>query len=235
MSAVLRETLPTLSIEQLQQAVDVLQTKADLAADEGRHSDNAMLLTVRKEMLGELTRRNAEEASKVSARPACGMIVTSHFAVRSLYDRFPTQTADQLMAHSEDILRTRWNEAFLQNKPESQATQDWPQEYPFDPHTEHPPTLRPVSPLAIIYYAGEEPTRFETSAPPINVWWAAEDRIKNDPIGSWELVWRQYHGEMIHEGWVQRVSQGRADCCACMHYITVYRGGTPSPLPLSSS
>jgi hypothetical protein len=86
-----------------------------------------------------------------------------------------------------------------------------------------------------VFLDGEEPTDFETSAPPINVWWAAEDKIANDPIGSWALVWRQYYGEMIHEGWVQRVSEGGENVCAFLHYMTRYRGGTPSLLPLSSA
>jgi hypothetical protein len=78
--------------------------------------------------------------------------------------------------------------------------------------------------LAIIH--AEEPALFTNAAPPLNAWWAAEDRVINQ--GDWELVWREWRGEVIHEAWVQRLS------CGFMHYLTRYKGGEPSPLPLKS-
>jgi len=228
MSAVLREAIRDLPIEQIQHAIDVLQAKANLASDE----DSVLFLTARNQMIHELERRASEEEGAHPARLMCTMGVTSHFAVRVLSATFPGETADQMMSHSEDTIRTMWNKELIW--PESQAMEVWPQEYLFDTHTENRPTLRPVSPLVIICFEGEEPELFETSAPPLNVWWAAEDRIANDAVGSWELVWRRHHGEMIHEGWVQSVSEGGEDVCKCLHYMTRYRGGTPSPLPLLS-
>lgn len=229
MSAVLREAIRDLPIEQIQQAIDVLQAKANLASDE----NSILFLTARNQMIHELERRASEEEGAHPAQPMCAMGITSHFAVRALSATFPGETADQMMSHSEDTIRTMWNKECV--CPESQATEAWPQECPFDVTTENSPSLRPVSPLVIICFEGEEPELFITSAPPLNVWWAAEDRIANDAVGSWALVWRQHYGEMIHEGWVQSVSEGGEDVCKCLHYITRYRGGTPSPLPLSST
>jgi hypothetical protein len=232
MSAVLREAIRSLSIEQIQQAVEVLQQKANTAAEDDRVQDSIMLLMARNEMIHELERRASEEEGGSPARPMCNMGVTSHFAIRVLSSLFPEENIEQLVAHSENSVRTLWNNKFVW--PESQATEAWPQEYLFDTQLSTPPVLRPVSPLAIVCFEGEEPCMFETGAPPINVWWAAEDRIQNSPIGSWELVWRQHCGDMIHEGWVQNVSEGGEDVCRCLHYLTRYRGGTSSPLPLLS-
>jgi hypothetical protein len=236
MSAVFSEALLSLTEEELQRGIHNLQIIADTAFEGGHLQSNLEILFLRNEMIHELEVRAAKKEGGTPARHLCGLLVIPHFAIRSLSATFPEETADTMMTHSEATIRTMWNEGFLQRPwPESQATADWPNEYPFDAHTAYPPALRLLSPLAIVFLDGEEPTDFETSAPPINVWWAAEDKIANDPIGSWVLVWRKYYGEMIHEGWVQSVSEGGENVCTCLQYMTRYRGGTLSPLPLSSA
>ena len=89
--------------------------------------------------------------------------------------------------------------------------------------------MRSLAPLMIIH-TEEESALFTNAAPPVNAWWKAEDRIADAPIGTWELVWREWRGDIIHEGWIQRVLEGTPG--DFMHYLTRYKGGEPSPLPL---
>jgi hypothetical protein len=91
--------------------------------------------------------------------------------------------------------------------------------------------MRFIAPLVIIHEEDEEPM-FTNAAPPLNAWWAAEDRIKNEPVGTWELVWREHYNDTIHEGWIQRVIENTEG--DFLHYLTRYKDSEPSPLPLQN-
>lgn len=159
--------------------------------------------------------------------------ISAHHAVKILSVHYPENSYDQLVEEQEYYIRTMWNE---RGRVVSHYTRsdkpDWNPEMPVEMYScsSKWPKKRYLSPLAIIHKEDESPF-YTNAAPPVNAWWKAEDRITDSPIGTWELVWREWRGDIIHEGWVQRVLFGTEG--DFMHYLTRYPGDDFSPLPLA--
>jgi len=160
------------------------------------------------------------------------MTVSSHYVLQIKAIHYPEWSQEELMRTFEYDIRTMSNDSGQSLSHSSEIT--WPPLVPYERlHSSKWPAMRPIAPLAIIHTDDQEAI-FTNAAPPLNAWWAAEDRIKDSPVGTWELVWRDYNKNDIHEGWVQRVlhSEDRMQG-EFLHYLTRYKGGEPSPLPLS--
>jgi hypothetical protein len=225
------DILSGLTNEQLQDGIRMLDAQIRLADEENRTADAIVYVTSRNAIQHELEVRASQEEGAPPARRTYSMTVTSHHILRIMAVCHPELNQEELMRHFEYDIRTMSNERaqFPQYSGESST---WPERVPYVPlHSSQWPAMRFIAPLVIIHEEDEE-AMFTNAAPPLNAWWAAEDRIKNEPVGTWELVWREHYTDTIHEGWVQRVTQNTE--CDCLHYMTRYKDSEPSPLPLQN-
>lgn len=215
------DILGGLALEQLHDGVRLLELQITKANEEERNDDAITYILTRNAIQHEIDSRT----EGVVPAPTYIMTVTAHHAIQILSVHYPEKTIEELMRDNEYDIRMMWNERAERSfrYPASEERENWKPDMPVEMrmHSSQWPAMRPVAPLAIIHT--EEPALFTNAAPPLNAWWAAEDRAEG-----WELVWREWRGEVIHEAWVQRVS------CGFMHYLTRYKGGEPSPLPLRS-
>ena len=154
------------------------------------------------------------------------LTISAHHALQILSVHYPDYSVEDFMLNNEYDVRTMWNERAKKARyPVSEAQAHWKPEtsHDYHMHSSQWPPMRPLAPLAIVHRDGET-ALFTNAAPPVNVWWAAEDRILHSEPGTRELVWREWRGEVIHEGWVMRVKNG------FMHYLTRYKDRSPLPL-----
>jgi hypothetical protein len=214
------DILGDLTLEQLQDGVRLLETQITRAKQEDRTDDAVTYMLTRNAILHEIDVRTE------GVVPTYTMTITAHHAVQILSVYYPEKTVEGLMRDHEYDIRTMWNERARRGYtvPESALGIEKPVEMYM--HSRDWPSMRPISPMGIIHSA--EPALFMNAAPPLNAWWAAEDRVvdRGGETGEWEMVWREWRGEVIHEGWVQRLD------CGFMHYLTRYKGGEASPLPV---
>ena len=221
------DILGELSVEQLHDGIRMLNEQIHLANEESRTEDAIVYVTTRNAIQHEIEVRASKEEGGVAARPSFSMTVSAHYVLRIMNIRFPEMDQEELMRNFEYDIRTMSNECGAAPW-YSAETASWPPKVPYTRlHSSQWPAMRTVAPLAIIH-THEQEAMFTNAAPPLNAWWAAEDRIKDAPLGTWELVWREYFRDDIHEGWVERVSEE-----GFLHYLTRYKGGEESPLPLS--
>ena len=208
------DILGELSLEQLEEGIRLLELQITKADEEGRTDDAITYILTRNAIRSEMDGRSEGIQTYV-------MTVTAHHAIRILSVHYPEKTVEELQRDNEYDVRMMWNErAKRSHATRSHACEEKSAEMYM--HSSQWPAMRPLAPLAIIHKEGES-AFFTNAAPPVNAWWAAEDRAEG-----WELVWREWRGEEIHEGWVQRLEAG------CMHYLARYKSGEASPLPLQS-
>ena len=214
------DILGGLSLEQLEDGIRLLELQITKAHEEGRTDDAITYILTRNAIRSEMDGRT----EGLVAAPTYVMTVTAHHAIQILSVHYPEKTVEELQRDNEYDVRMMWNERAKRAYPVSEERAHWMPDVPVEMymHSSRWPAMRPLAPLAIIHKEGE-PALFTNAAPPVNAWWAAEDRAEG-----WELVWREWRGEEIHEAWVQRLEVG------CMHYLTRYKGGEASPLPLQS-
>ena len=223
------DILGDLTNEQLQDGIRMVEELIRKAYEEDRKEDAITYVTTRNALHHELEVRASKEEGGAPARPTFSMTVTSHHVLRIMTVCHPEMDQEDLMRHFEYDIRTMSNER-AQSPWYSGESSTWPERVPYVPiHSSKWPKMRPIAPLAIIHSENQE-GMFTNAAPPLNAWWAAEDRIADQPAGTWELVWREHYKDSIHEGWIQRVSVGTQG--DFLHYLTRYKGGEPSPLPL---
>ena len=212
------DILGDLTLSQLHDGVRLLETQIEQAKQEDRTNDASTYILTRNAIQYEID-------SRTEGVPTYIMTVTAHHVVQILSVYYPEKTIEELMRDNEYDIRMMWNERAERSfRYVSEEREHWKPDMPVEMrmHSSQWPAMRPVAPLGIIHADGE-PALFTNAAPPLNAWWAAEDRVTDQ---EWELVWREWRGEVIHEAWVQRLS------CGFMHYLTQYKGGEPSPLPL---
>jgi hypothetical protein len=223
------DILGHLTAEQLQYGARILQELIRRADEENCTEDATVYTESRNAMKEELDMRTFQK-EKV---PTYIMTVSSHHAVQILSVYYPEKTLEELIQDCEYDIRTMWNERGRRAWycPASEDKAHWKPDKPVEMrmHSSQWPKIRSAAPLAIIHRE-DQSAFFTNAAPPVNVWWKAEDRIAEAVVGTWELVWREWRGDIIHEGWIQRVSEGTEG--DFMHYLTRYKGGDPSPLPL---
>lgn len=217
------DILGHLTTDQLQEGIRLLEHQITKADEEGRKDDATTYILTRNAIRYEMDVRATNEE-----RPSYVMTVTAHHVIQILSVHYPEKTVEELLRDNEYDIRMMWNERAKRmfRYPVSEEKAHWKPDMPVEMymHSSQWPSMRVLAPLAIIHKEGES-ALFTNAAPPVNAWWAAEDRAE---LGAWELVWREWRGEEIHEGWVQRLEEG------CMHYLTRYKGGEASPLPLLS-
>lgn len=222
------DILGELTNEQLHEGIRVLDEQIRQADEENRTADAVVYVTTRNAIHHELEVRSSKEEGGTPARQMYTLSISAHHVLQILSIHYPDIDQEELIRVCEYDIRTMWNQ---RGQPARQAdVPSWPEQVPYVPiHSSEWPAMRVISPLAIIH-AEKEPALFTNAAPPLNAWWAAEDRIADQPAGTWELVWREHYKDSIHEGWIQRVSVGTQG--DFLHYLTRYKGGEPSPLPL---
>ena len=214
------DILGGLSLEQLEEGISLLEHQITKADEEGRTDDAVTYILTRNAIRHEIDGRTEGIKTYV-------MTVTAHHAIQILSVHYPEKTVEELQRDNEYDVRMMWNERAKRSYSVNEERAHWMPDMPVDMymHSSRWPAMRPLAPLAIIHKEGE-PALFTNAAPPLNAWWTAEDRVAE--LGAWELVWREWRGEEIHEAWVQRLEEG------CMHYLTRYKGGEASPLPLQA-
>jgi hypothetical protein len=223
------DILGNLTNEQLQDSIRMVEELIRRADEEGRKEDAITYVLTKNAMNHELEVRASKEEGGAPARPTFSMSVISHHVLRIMTVCHPEMDQEELMRNFEYDIRTMWNERCQPSYYLAELA-NYSERVPYTPtHSSEWPKMRPIAPLAIIHPENQE-CMFTNAAPPLNAWWAAEDRIADAPAGTWELVWREYYKDSIHEGWVQRVSVGTQG--DFLHYLTRYKGGEPSPLPL---
>ena len=223
------DILGGLSNEQLQEGIRMLNEQIRQAHEDNRTADAIVYITSRNAIHHELEVRASQEEGAPPARPTFSMTVTSHHVLRIMEVCHPEFNQEELARHFEYDIRTMSNER-AQSPWYSGESSTWPERVPYVPlHSSKWPKMRPIAPLVIIHPENQE-GMFTNAAPPLNAWWAAEDRIKTEPVGTWELVWREHYNDTIHEGWIQRVTENTEG--DFLHYLTRYKDSEPSPLPL---
>jgi hypothetical protein len=224
------EILSQLSDEEIQMTLDQLREQIQVAKQKNKLEDMIRYALARNEVIAEQNKRLAAEEGGAPAPSRTTMSVNNHYAIQVLRRAFPGDKNEELLAKCEEEVRTLWNEtASVPRWPASEEKENWPAEVRFslDGPT---PAVRPIVPLFTIHAKGDE-VAYVSAAPPINVWWRAEDRCADRPRHSWSLVWREWRDDMIHEAWIHRYAEN-GDGCDFAHYLTRYPGGTTSPLPL---
>ena len=107
------------------------------------------------------------------------------------------------------------------------GTDNWAaQLIPADPLNSWP-DLRPIQDIYWVTRPWDPPC-YRAPHYSLYVWWHAENAHSHDPVGTWALVWCQWVGPIIHEGWIHRI---REEGIAWTHWQTHYYGSSPSPLP----
>lgn len=226
----LHEILSQLSNDEIQAALHQIREQIETAKRNEMFENMIQYALLRNEFIAEQNKRLAAEEGGVPAPPRTTMSVNSHYAIRILRLAFPGEKDEQLFAKCEQEVRTLWNEsASVPRWPASEEKENWPAEVGFS--LDGPvPAARPIAPLLTIHVQGDE-VDYLSAVPPINVWWRVEDRCADQPLHSWNIVWREWRDDMIHEGWIHRFAEN-ADGRDFAHYCTRYPGGTTSPLPL---
>jgi hypothetical protein len=174
------------------------------------------MMELYQEAIGVLEKRK-DDVIQMSIRP--------HYAIHLLRALYRTRTDEEIISEHEEPIRC------LAHEVESipwEGTENWPAELiPTDPpHTW--PDVKPIQDICWVTRPWDPPC-YRPVQYSLNVFWRAENAHSHDPVGTWALVWRQWVGPIIHEGWIHRI---REEGVAWTYWQTHYYGGQASPLPL---
>ena len=153
------------------------------------------------------------------------MSIRPHYAIHLLRALYRSRTDEEIIAENEESIRRLAHE--VEPIPWN-GTENWPvQLLPEDPMHSWP-DMRPLQDICWVTRPWDPPC-YRPVQYSLNVWWRAENIHSHDPVGTWALVWRQWVGPVIHEGWIHRI---REEGVAWTYWQTHYYGGCASPLPL---
>jgi hypothetical protein len=151
--------------------------------------------------------------------------IRPHYAIHLLRALYRTRTDEEIIAEHEEPIRRL---AYEVESIPWEGTENWARELlPIDPMHSWP-DIRPIQDICWITRPWDPPC-YRPVQYSLNVFWRAENIHSHDPVGTWALVWRQWVGPIIHEGWIHRI---REEGVAWTYWQTHYYGGQASPLPL---